>query len=106
MLFPLPARRMSRVPLSRALYPLAGLYVSAFATTLPHLSQWSYVLLFMFHGGFVFSVHLSGMMNGFTHVMPPAGDASAVAVAPMSTVERPRSDPRSVVTGLLRPAVR
>src|SRR5678816_2845450 len=60
----------------------------------------------MFHGGLVSSIHLSGMMNGFTHVMPPAGAASAVAVAAMSIVERPSSDPRSVVTGLLRPAVR
>src|SRR5262245_31743006 len=60
----------------------------------------------MSHGGFVFSCHLSGMMNGFTHVMPPAGAASAVAVAAMSIVDMPSSDPRRVVTGLLRPAVR
>src|ERR1051325_2539086 len=60
----------------------------------------------MSHGGFVFSIHLSGMMNGFTHVIPPAGDASAVAVAAMSIVDRPRNDPRSVLTGLLRPPVR
>src|SRR4029453_8970529 len=60
----------------------------------------------IFHGGLVFSCHLSGMMNGFTHVMPPAGAASAVALAARAIVERPSSDPRSVVTGLLRPAVR
>src|SRR5678815_2173894 len=106
MLLPEPARRMSSLPLSSRVYPSVRLYVSAIGRGFPHLSQWVYVLVFMSHGGSLTSVHLSGMMNGFTHVMPPAGDASAVAVAAMSIVERPSSEPRSVVTGLRRPAVR
>src|SRR5689334_17876792 len=106
MLFPDPARRMSCVPLSAMLYPRAGSYASAGLRTFPLLSYRSYVLVFMFQGGFVFSIHLSGMMNGLTHVMPPAGEASAVAVAAISTVGTPNIGPINVDTGLLRLMVR
>ena len=40
-------------------------------------------------------------MNGFTQVIALAGDASAVAVAMMSTVGTPKSGPISVGTALL-----
>src|ERR671935_1938814 len=105
MLFPDPARRISCVPMSIVEYPRVGSYTSAFGITFPLLSYRVNVLVLIFHGGFVFSIHLSGMMNGFTHVIPPAGDASAVAVAAMSIVETPSIEPSSVLTGLLRPAV-
>src|SRR5204863_8509961 len=58
------------------------------------------------HGPVCISVHLSGIMNGFTHVIALAGDASAVAIAVMSTRCTPNSDPMSVGTALLRAAVR
>src|SRR5204863_9559686 len=106
MLFPDPARRTRTVPLSSAVYPPAGSYVSASGRGFPHLSQWVYVLVFMSHGGLLTSVHLSGMMNGFTQVMPPAGAACAVAVAWMSILVTPNSRPSSVGTASCRPTVR
>src|SRR2546426_11879621 len=51
-------------------------------------------------------MYLSGIMNGFTHVMALAGAASAVAVALMSTWLTPNSTPISVGIGLPRCAVR
>ena len=36
------------------------------------------------------SLHLSGIVNGFTHVIALAGDASAVAIAAMSAVAMPK----------------
>src|SRR6185503_20242584 len=59
-----------------------------------------------FHGGVLFSCHLSGIVKGFTHVIALAGDASAVAVASMFTVGTPKSGPISVGIGLLRAPVR
>jgi hypothetical protein len=57
-------------------------------------------------GGTEFSCQRAGMVNGFTHVAAFAGDASAVAVAPMSTVCTPKTGPISVATGLFRLDVR
>ncbi len=56
--------------------------------------------------GVFFSVHKSGIMNGLTQVMALAGDASAVAVASMSTWFTPKNTPSSVETGFNRAAVR
>src|SRR5439155_26879246 len=58
------------------------------------------------HGPVCFSVHLSGIMNGFTHVIALAGEASAVAVAVMSTEFTPNIDPSSVGTAVPRVPVR
>src|SRR5215212_6167787 len=52
------------------------------------------------HGGVPTSFHLSGIMNGFTQVIAFAGDASAVAVALISTLGTPKSDPIKVETEL------
>src|SRR5436190_23513313 len=52
------------------------------------------------------SCHLSGIVNGFTHVSAFAGDASATATALMLTVGTPKIGPISVGTGFERPAVR
>src|SRR5438477_8724909 len=49
-----------------------------------------------------FSVQRSGIMNGFTHVIALAGEASAVATAPTSTVLMPTMGPRNVATGFPR----
>ena len=49
----------------------------------------------------VLLIHLSGIMNGLTHVMALAADASAVAVAVMSTLSRRRrSGPSASPTGV------
>ena len=56
----------------------------------------------MVHGfvmGF-FSTHLSGMVNGLTHVIALAGDASAVATALMFAVLMPKYCAISVETAL------
>src|SRR3982751_634223 len=58
------------------------------------------------HGPVPFSIHLSGMVNGITQVSALAGDTSAVAIAPTSTLRRPKKVPISVGTALLRAVVR
>src|SRR6187549_3322039 len=58
------------------------------------------------HGGDCFSIHLSGIVNGFTQVIALACDTSAVAVAPMSALVTPKYLAISVETGLPRDAVR
>ena len=60
----------------------------------------------MVFGGLFFSCHLSGIMNGLTQVIALAADASAVAIASMSTCCTPKNVPISVGTGLVRAAVR
>ena len=54
----------------------------------------------------VLRVHLSGIVNGFTQVIALDGDASAVAVAPMPTLDMPKYRAMSVETGFPRAAVR
>ena len=56
--------------------------------------------------GVCFSVHLSGIVNGLTQFIAFAGEASAVAVAPMSAVCMPKNFAISVDTGLPRAVVR
>ena len=56
--------------------------------------------------GSCFSIHLSGMVNGFTQVIAFAGDTSAVATASMFTWCTLKACPISVPTGLPRSAVR
>ena len=53
-----------------------------------------------------FSIQRSGIVNGFTQVIALAGDASAVAVAPMFAVAMPKYCAMSVETGLPRLASR
>ena len=81
------------------------MYWSAFWMTRPLLSYRSNVLPVV-QGGVLFSIHRSGIANGFTHVIALAGEASAVAVAAMSTVGTLSSGPISVSTGLPRAALR
>src|SRR4029453_14065228 len=57
-------------------------------------------------GGDCISLHLSGIVNGFTQVMALACDTSAVALAPMSVVVTPKYLAINVETGLPRDAVR
>src|SRR6266853_4633438 len=52
------------------------------------------------------SIHLSGIMNGLTHVSALAGEASAVADAPMSAVGTPNMAARNVGIALPRAVVR
>src|SRR5438874_8026269 len=73
--------------------------------TFPLLSYRSNVLPVV-HGGVLFSIQRSGIANGFTHVIALAGDASAVAVAAMSTVGTSSSGPMSVSTGFPRAVLR
>src|SRR5262249_26847451 len=47
------------------------------------------------------SCHLSGIMNGLTHVTALAGDASPVARAQMLNVETPKKPPINVGIELL-----
>src|SRR4051812_24448564 len=54
----------------------------------------------------LFSFHLSGIMNGLTHVIAFAGDASAVAGAAVSTQDTPNRLPTSVRRALSRAVVR
>src|SRR5438093_4086727 len=56
-------------------------------------------------GGVPTSRHLSGIMNGLTQVIALAGDASAVATGPTSTVFTPIIGPRNVATGFPRAVV-
>src|SRR5262245_28818258 len=56
--------------------------------------------------GSCFSIHLSGIVNGLTHVIALAGEASAVATASMLAVFTPKTRPISVCSGLPRAAVR
>src|SRR5437764_14576182 len=79
--------------------------MSGFASGRPLLSTLSNVSVGS-QGPVCFSIHLSGIVNGFTQVSALAGDASAVAVAVMSTVLTPKNVPINVLTGLVRPAVR
>ena len=53
-----------------------------------------------------FSVHLSGIVNGNTHVAASAGEAVAVAVAATSTVSMPKNDAIIVEIGFDRALVR
>jgi hypothetical protein len=53
-----------------------------------------------------FSIHLSGIVNGFTHVMAFAGDASAIATARTPAVSIPKYFAMSKETGLPRDASR
>ena len=69
------------------------------------LSYRSKVLLVV-HGGVLFSVQRSGMVNGLTHVIAFAAEASAVAVATMSAVLIPKYCAIIVETGFPRFAVR
>src|SRR6266849_2989623 len=73
--------------------------------TRPLLSYRSNVLLTV-QGGVLFSVQRSGIVNGLTHVMAFAGEASPVAVAAMSTVGTPKSGPINVGMALVRAADR
>src|SRR5882672_3194547 len=57
-------------------------------------------------GGLPTSLHLSGIVNGLTQVSAFAGEASAVATAPTSTVLIPIIGPRKVAIGLPRALVR
>src|SRR5256885_12309123 len=52
------------------------------------------------------SIHLSGIVNGLTHVSALAGEASAVADAPTSAVGTPKIPPRNVGIALPRAMVR
>src|SRR3954462_1570740 len=52
------------------------------------------------NGAVCFSIQRSGIVNGSTHVMAFAGEASAVAVAAMFTVLMPKYCATSVETGL------
>src|SRR5215831_7008786 len=79
--------------------------MSGFGSGLLWLSYMSNVSLGS-HGAVCISVHLSGIMNGFTQVIALAGDASAVATALISTELTPNSDPISVGTALPRADVR
>src|SRR5687768_14571548 len=81
------------------------MYTSAFGIRSPLLSYRSKVLLTV-HGGLEFSIQRSGIVNGFTHLIAFAGEASAVAVAPMSAVGTPKIPPISVWIGFVRAVVR
>ena len=92
MLLPVPARIMSSVPLSAIVrcsrcIPAGrpGCRRPGSAAGCPGCRTMSKVS-FVSQGGVCFSIHLSGIVNGLTQVIALAGDASAVAVAPMSTV--------------------
>src|SRR5829696_9876991 len=81
------------------------MYTSGLASGFPLLSN-MLNSSFTSHGPFWRSDHLSGMVKGITQVSALAGDASAVAVAMMSTVGTPKNGPISVGTGLALCAVR
>src|SRR5947207_3352911 len=81
------------------------MYTSGFASRLLWLSYISNVSSGS-HGPVCRSTHLSGMMNGLTHLTAFAGDASAVAIAITSTVRTPKIGPISVGIGLSRAVVR
>ena len=63
------------------------------------LSYMSNLLLNGSNGG-VASCQRSGIMNGLTHVAAFACEASAVALAPISTVGTPKIGPMRVGMGL------
>jgi hypothetical protein len=79
--------------------------MSGFASGFPLLSTTSNVSVGS-HGGVWLSTHLSGTVNGLTHVIAFAGCASAVASAPMSTVSMPKMGAKNVVSGLPRRLLR
>src|SRR3954462_13943003 len=80
--------------------------MSGLAIGFPFLSNASYVEVSEFHGGDVFSIHLSGIVNGLTQSIALAGEASAVAVAPISAFAIPKYRAMLVATGLPLESVR
>src|SRR5690242_2614158 len=79
--------------------------MSGFAIGTPLLLKASYVLLGV-HAGSCFSIHLSGIVKGFTQSMALPGAASAVAVAPIVADVMPKYAAISVDTGFPRSALR
>src|SRR5215467_9792401 len=84
-----------------------GMYTSGLGRGFPELSYKSKVE-FAVQGpsgmpfASLFSIHLSGIVQGLTQVAPFVNEASLVALAPMSTVEMPNNFTMNVGIALFR----